>query len=103
MVSGDLLSNDRHQAASCLLEIKFLSRIRGADKLKRRQEKIRMDGNKLKGMAMLCKRPWFKDLLSSVICFTFSLRSFHYEIELPLCFSTHGESFGFTSLQSKYK
>lgn len=103
-VSEDLLSNYRCQAASCLLETtKFLSGIGGADKPKRRQEKIRMDGNKLKGMAMLCERPWFKDLLSSVICFAFSLRSFHYETELPLRFSTHSESFGFTSLQSKWK
>lgn len=70
-----------------MLEIKFLSGTGGTDKLKRRQKKIRMDKNKLKGMAMLLKRPWFKDFLSSVICFMFSLRSFHYETELPLRFS----------------
>lgn len=102
--SRDLLSNYRHKAASCLLErTQFLSGTGGADKLKRRQEKIRMDGNKLKGMVMLCKRPQFKDLLSTVICFMVFLRSFHYEIELPLRFRTHGESFGFTPLQSKWK
>lgn len=101
-VSGDLLSNCRRHAASCLWEIsELLSGIGGADKLKERQGKIRMDGNKLKGMAMLCKRPWFKDLLS-VICFTFFLRSFHYETELPLHFPTQSESFGFTPLQSKW-
>lgn len=104
-VSGDVLNNCRHHAAICLWEIpEFLPGIGEADKLKmkRRQEKIRQDGNKLKGMAMLCKRPWFKDLLSSVICFTFFLRSFHYETDLPLHFPTQSQSFGFTSPQSKW-
>jgi len=46
-VSGDLLSSYTHRAASCLLEItNFLSGTWGADKLKRRQKKIRMDGKK---------------------------------------------------------
>lgn len=97
--SIDLHSNTRRQAANCLLEItKFLSGPGGADRLTNRHRKIRMDGNTPKGVAMLCKRPCFKDLLSLVLCFSTSFRTFHYKLELPYTLSTNSKSFGLTYL-----
>lgn len=81
---------------------KLLSGMGGVDRPKSRQEKIRTDGNKPKGMAMLCKKPRFKDLLSLVICFTTLARSSHYKPDLPLHFSTNIKRFCLTYLQIKW-